>query len=176
MLTNRSNSAFFLATVIYLLIACFARSAAADEQPETARTWWQATRGYYDASDGWETYKTCRTKMDQPLKYSDYDFKRLSIPEIDTLAREAKSKYDLYQRYSTAIDQVDLKKLSAKDFSCLTDEKEAALMAEAEDTAQKWPTYKTNMARMGPAIQLGRRVPSAICRQAKRVAERLSGN
>ena len=79
---------------------------------ETERTYWQAVRRYYDASDGWETYKTCRTEMGQPLKYSESAFKRLPITDIDTLAREAKRAHGMYQRYSTAMDNVGLKKRS----------------------------------------------------------------
>ena len=147
MVANRSVGA--VAAVICSLVVCLASFVMADEPPETQRTWWQAMRGYYDPTGGWETYKTCRTEMGQPLKYTESEFKHLSISEIDAFAREAKKAYDLYQRYVAAMNQVGLKTLSNRRFWCLPDDKETAVTVLAEDTAKKWPTYKTNMARMG---------------------------
>lgn len=115
-------------------------------EPETTRTYLQATLGYYSPADGWKVYSECRSRMDQPLQHTEYGFKRLTIPQIDTLAREAKTVSDLYQRYTTAADAVSLTKFSKNAFWNLG--KDQGGVTEAmEDTAAKWPTYRDNMAR-----------------------------
>jgi len=132
-----------------VVLAVLASSVLPLAAQETQRSYWQAARGYYSPQDGWEAYKTNRTEMDQPLKYSESEFKRLPISDIDRLAREAKKAHDMYLRYSAAMDKVDLKKLSKAEFWNLSWQDADAAIVAAEDTAHKWPEYKANMARMG---------------------------
>jgi hypothetical protein len=46
--------------------------------------------------------------MDQPLNYSEAEFNRLPISQIDALARETKKAHGMYQRYSAAMDKINL--------------------------------------------------------------------
>jgi hypothetical protein len=126
----------------------FTASVASAQDGESTLTFSQRLRGYYSATDGWNTYSTCRAAMDQPLGYGETDFKRLSIPEIDRVAREAKAARDSYQRYSTALDTLFLTKMSAKEFWNLGNSGQSDLVASAEDTVRKWPLYSGSMARM----------------------------
>ncbi len=92
---NKSRHAPFLVTPF--LVGCFALSlpdtAAAQAAPQ--RSWHQTIRGYYDARGGWQDYKKYRAAMDQPLGFTRAQFKRLTISEIDRLARKAKQTHDL---------------------------------------------------------------------------------
>ena len=126
----------------------FTATGALAQDGDSTRTFLQRVQGYYSAADGWETYSTCRSAMDQPLTYTEADFKRLSIPDIDKLAREAKAAYDSYQRYSRALDTLSLTQMSAKEFWNLGHNGQSDLVASAEDTVSKWPLYSGSMVRM----------------------------
>lgn len=130
-------------SVAYLSVAVSGSQAV---DPETERTYLQATLGYYTPADGWRVYTECRSQLNQPIQYTDYAFKRLSIAKIDALAREAKTVNDLYQRYIAASNVVGVEKISADKFWKLGKDQNA-IVSITEDTSAKWPTYRDNMVR-----------------------------
>jgi hypothetical protein len=74
----------------------------------TQRSWVQAASQSYTAAEGWKTYKKCTTYLEESLRYTEYEFTHLPITELDTLARSAKARSDLYRRYEEAMESLSL--------------------------------------------------------------------
>ncbi|MAX37677.1 MAG: hypothetical protein CME33_14055 [Gimesia sp.] len=135
-----------LLALVSMILGLFVSGEVKAEEPETTRSYLQASLGYYSASDGWNVYSTSCAEMDRSLEYSEYDFKRLSIEKIDSLARQSKKVRELYERHKVAADSLGLKPHSKKTFWDFS-KKQSEVVENLEDTAVKWPTYRKNMNR-----------------------------
>ena len=99
--------------------------------------------------------KKYRSQMGQPVAYSEHDFINLPVADIDAHAREAKKVYDLYQRYSSAMAQLQLEAISKQEFCALGDN-QGTQTERAEDAAKKWPEYTENMKHLGQPVKAAR--------------------
>jgi hypothetical protein len=86
--------------------------------------------------------------MGMPLDLSEQEFKRLPISEIDLRTRTVKEIYELFSRYQKALDTVSITDKNKAEFWGLPIATKRSEVENAEDTANKWPSYHANMARM----------------------------
>lgn len=140
------NPRAFLVSIAATCCLAIQSVASGDDTPQ--RTYFQALTGYYSPAKGWEVFSECRTEMEQPLDYSNADFVKLPIGNLDKLTREAKLCRDLYRRLKTADDRMGLSVMSPKNFWASRD-KAPATVDTHEHAASLWPQYRDNMQRYG---------------------------
>ena len=114
----------------------------------TQRSWVQAASQSYTAPEGWKTYKHCTTYLEEKVRYTEYEFMHLPITEVDTIARLAKARSELYRRYEQAMESLSLESISPKAFFESANQTQP-LLENAEDAAAKWPVYRSHMLAMG---------------------------
>ena len=112
------------------------------------RSFLQAVRGFYSATEGWDTYSKYRKAMELELEYSEKEFINLQISKIDELARTSKRISEDYETYDDAMGILKLKPIGRVSFAKLGDEKRVILVESAVDSANKFPVYRESMQKM----------------------------